>query len=211
MSAPINRFHLLALAALLALPACTRSDPTAALSSGLVPRGEISGGLEPMGGPPTLSAGMPVSDTMATGSTQAMAPTQVAALAPAPSPAGAMVGDVQFLPVVGAPPAKAELLAGALSRNAAARGIAIRPAAGPVAALRLKGYFSTLTEGRRTMLVYVWDVLDSSGARLTRISGQEPASGAGGSDPWSAIGPQTIDAVAARTLTEAAGLLSRQG
>ncbi|ORE98035.1 hypothetical protein [Aurantimonas sp. 22II-16-19i] len=113
--------------------------------------------------------------------------------------------EVQFLPVVGAPQREAELLARALSEESQKAGVSIRPAGGPVAPIRLKGYFSAFTDGGDTMLVYVWDVLDSSDQRIRRIQGQERVAGTN-ADPWATIDLDTMRKVAQETMRQAAGL-----
>ncbi|NDW07743.1 hypothetical protein [Jiella pacifica] len=113
--------------------------------------------------------------------------------------------EVQFLPVVGAPQREAELLARALSEESRQAGVKIRPASGPVAPLRLKGYFSAFTNGDDTVLVYVWDVLDESDQRIRRIQGQERVAGTN-SDPWSQVDLETLRKVARETFRQAAGL-----
>ena len=142
----------------------------------------------------------------------AAAPTTLAAApAPAgPAPASVSAGQVQFLPLVGAPEEKAVLLARALSESAAARGVTIRPAAEAPSSVRLKGYFSAFNDGSSTTLVYVWDVLDASDRRVRRIQGQESVPGAA-ADPWAAIDLSTLAAVADRTLQEAAQVSTGTG
>ncbi|MDX1731662.1 MAG: hypothetical protein R3184_11040 [Aurantimonas coralicida] len=146
----------------------------------------------------------------------AAAPTTLAAApapagpAPASVSAGQSVGEVQFLPLVGAPEEKAVLLARALSESAAARGVTIRPAAEAPSSVRLKGYFSAFNDGSSTTLVYVWDVLDASDRRVRRIQGQESVPGAA-ADPWAAIDLSTLAAVADRTLQEAAQVATGTG
>ena len=146
----------------------------------------------------------------------AAAPTTLAAApaptgpAPASVSAGQSVGDVQFLPLVGAPEEKAVLLARALSESAAAKGVTIRPAAEAPSSVRLKGYFSAFNDGSSTTLVYVWDVLDASDRRVRRIQGQESVPGAA-ADPWAAIDLSTLAAVADRTLQEAAQVATGTG
>lgn len=146
----------------------------------------------------------------------AAAPTTLAAApaptgpAPASVSAGQSVGEVQFLPLVGAPEEKAVLLARALSESAAAKGVTIRPAAEAPSSVRLKGYFSAFNDGSSTTLVYVWDVLDASDRRVRRIQGQESVPGAA-ADPWAAIDLSTLAAVADRTLQEAAQVATGTG
>ena len=118
-------------------------------------------------------------------------------------PAGASVAEVQFLPLIGVPQGKAELLARALSQSAHSQGVTIRPAAEAKTDIRLKGYFSAFNDGAQTTLVYVWDVLDSGDNRAHRIQGQETIPGKA-ADPWSVVDARVLDAVADRTLREAA-------
>ncbi|MCB8836888.1 hypothetical protein [Aurantimonas sp. VKM B-3413] len=128
---------------------------------------------------------------------------RVAAVEPSGGPQQG--GEIQFLPVVGAPERKAELLARALAEAAPAAGLEIRPANGPKSTMRLKGYFSAFSDGGKTTLIYVWDVLDREDKRVHRIQGQERVAGTA-DDPWSLVSAGTLKDVARRTLKEAAGL-----
>lgn len=134
------------------------------------------------------------------GGTGEPAPAEITATAPVGS-----IGPVQFLPVVGTPPAVAEMLSAALGAEAAKAGIGIAPSDAPTTPLRLKGYFSALGEGSETVVVYVWDVVDPAGNRLHRIQGQERAPGARpDTDPWMGVGEATLGAIARRTMGELA-------
>ncbi|MCD1641371.1 hypothetical protein [Aurantimonas coralicida] len=155
---------------------------------------------------PTLQSPQPA----ATAPTTLAAAPAPAGPAPASVSAGQSVGEVQFLPLVGAPEEKAVLLARALSESAAAKGVTIRPAAEAPSSVRLKGYFSAFNDGSSTTLVYVWDVLDASDRRVRRIQGQESVPGAA-ADPWAAIDLSTLAAVADRTLQEAAQVATGTG
>lgn len=139
----------------------------------------------------------------------ALAPADAGPLRPASmrggeAPASA-AREVQFLPVVGAPQREAELLARALSEESQQAGVSIRPASGPVAPIRLKGYFSAFTSEGGTVLVYVWDVLDASDQRIRRIQGQERVAGTD-ADPWAKIDLETMRRVAQETMRQAASL-----
>jgi hypothetical protein len=124
--------------------------------------------------------------------------SQSAFLASQPASTGT-VGSVQFLPLVGAPPATVAALSQALAVSAAESGIAILPSGDPVAPLRLKGYFSAMSEGSGTVVVYVWDVVDPAGTRITRIQGQETIARSA-ADPWSAVDQAALARIAATTL-----------
>jgi hypothetical protein len=71
----------------------------------------------------------------------------------------------------------------------------------------LKGYFSAVTEGKDTTVVYVWDVYDPAGNRLHRINGQmkapSVASGSGATDDsWKAVSPATMQRSPTRPSTK---------
>ena len=69
----------------------------------------------------------------------------------------------------------------------------------------LKGYFSEVSDGGATTVVYVWDVMGPAGNRLHRIQGQARADGPGG---WSAVSAKTMQGIADRTIDELAQWLS---
>ncbi|OLP59386.1 hypothetical protein BJF93_11705 [Xaviernesmea oryzae] len=119
-----------------------------------------------------------------------------AALAPAES---GEAGTVRFLPIIGAPVSAVEPLSGALGADARAQGLKIKTTADPKARHMLKGYLSALSDGGKTTVIYVWDVLDASGNRLTRLQGQESVR-ATARDPWSAVPAETMRAIGQKTI-----------
>ena len=110
-------------------------------------------------------------------------------------------GSVRFLPIIGAPLAAVTPLSQELSTEASARGLAIKPSSDATADHMLKGYFSAYDNGSGTTIVYVWDVLDSSGGRLNRLQGQENIPGKS-TDPWSNVPPDTMKKIAADTISK---------
>jgi hypothetical protein len=106
---------------------------------------------------------------------------------------------VQFLPLVGAPPETVAALSQALAASAPENGVAILPSSDPVAPLRLKGYLSAMSEGSGTVVVYVWDIVDPAGTRISRIQGQEKIDAAA-PDPWSVVDAAALARIAAATL-----------
>ncbi|MFC3076285.1 hypothetical protein [Shinella pollutisoli] len=124
--------------------------------------------------------------------------TETAALAPA----GATSGEtIRFLPIIGAPVQAVTPLSKRLGAEARAGGLTIRSAADGSARYILKGYFSAMNDGGKTTVVYVWDVLDGSGARLHRIQGQESVRGTA-ADPWTAVPAGTMEDIAAKTIRQ---------
>jgi hypothetical protein len=113
---------------------------------------------------------------------------------------------IQFAPIVGSTVEAATPLTQELAKRARERGIGIAGSGGTGATHILKGYFSAMSDGGSTTVIYVWDVLDPAGNRLHRIQGQAKAEGNG--DGWSAVPPATMQAIADRTIDEFAQWLS---
>jgi hypothetical protein len=74
----------------------------------------------------------------------------------------------------------------------------------------LKGYFSTMSEGKDTTVIYVWDVYDPAGNRLHRINGQQKAASVNGGEGWAAVAPETMQAIADQTIDQFATWLGGQ-
>lgn len=109
------------------------------------------------------------------------------------------IPPVAFLPVSGAPQSAVASLAGALRNAAQSNAIPVVVSVQQGATYQLKGYFSARNDNSGTLVVYVWDVLDASGRRVHRISGQERGAAAKG-DPWSGVTPEILARVANATM-----------
>jgi hypothetical protein len=101
-----------------------------------------------------------------------------------------------FARITGAPGDLLTTLSTSLEKEAKARNITLVPEGDATATYRVKGYVSAVGGPSGTLLVYVFDILDSRGVRIHRVSGQERG-GAATSDPWGGISNGTV-AVAAR-------------
>jgi hypothetical protein len=118
---------------------------------------------------------------------------------------------LRFDPIVGATVETATPLTERLAQRARSRGITLAGSADPATTHVLKGYFSILTEGGQTTVIYVWDVYDGAGNRLHRINGQQKAP-AGGGEGWAAVPPATMQAIADTTIDQLiAWLAARPG
>jgi hypothetical protein len=127
------------------------------------------------------------------------------------NPAVASRTRLRFDPIVGATVDAATPLTERLATRAKARGIGLAGSTDPSTTHVLKGYFSTITEGKETTVIYVWDVYDPSGNRLHRINGQQKAP-SNGSEGWSAVSSATMQTIADLTIDElAAWLAGRTG
>ena len=118
---------------------------------------------------------------------------------------------LQIAPIVGASVEAATPLTAELQTRAKQRGITLAGSQDQTATHVLKGYFSALTEGKDTTVIYVWDVYDPSGNRLHRINGQLKApsvnSSNGGADSWKGVSPATMQAIADQTIDQFAAFL----
>lgn len=110
-------------------------------------------------------------------------------------------------PIVGASVEAATPLTEQLANRARARGIGISGSADPSSTHVLKGYFSVITEGSDTTVIYVWDVYDAAGNRLHRINGQQkgPANGGQG---WASVSTDTMQKIADVTIDQFAAWLA---
>jgi hypothetical protein len=178
-------------------------------SEGLAPPVDVGSGAATVETSPYPAAAAPAVPT-ATESP----PASVAAIEPAtgtpqgagsPNAAVLMPWRIQFAPIVGSPPEAVTPLTQRLAERARQRGIGLAGQGGDATHM-LKGYFSAISEGRSTTVIFVWDVLDRSGNRLHRIQGQAKADGKG--EGWPAVAPATMQGIADRTIDDFAQWLS---
>ncbi|MEP9396582.1 hypothetical protein [Mesorhizobium sp. KR2-14] len=114
---------------------------------------------------------------------------------------------IQIAPIVGASVEAATPLTERLAVRARERGIRLAGSADATATHVLKGYFSALTEGKETVVVYVWDVYDPEGTRLHRINGQQKVQISGG-DGWSTVPPAAMQTIADSTIDQLSSWLA---
>ncbi|MGX5803055.1 hypothetical protein ACWGS9_17630 [Bradyrhizobium sp. Arg314] len=196
------------LLAVLALGACTNAKDV----------------LEPSAITPPASSAQSLPATQGT-STAAASPTTTA---PAPSTAPATAAAsatpatptqtavlartrLQVAPIVGASVDAAAPLTAELQARAKQRGLTLVGSTDKTATHVLKGYFSTMSEGKDTTVIYVWDIYDPSGNRLHRINGQQKAAAVGSGEGWPTVGPATMQAIADQTIDQFAAWLGSGG
>ncbi|MCQ1575027.1 hypothetical protein NFO65_30435 [Neorhizobium galegae] len=117
---------------------------------------------------------------------------------------------VRFLPIIGAPVQAVTPLSRQLGTQARANGLTIRPSSDSSTEHILKGYFSAFSDSGKVTIVYVWDILDGSGARLHRMQGQESVPGSG-QDPWTSVPASTMETIAAKTIQDYVAWRQSQG
>jgi hypothetical protein len=189
------------LMALLMLGACNSSS----LYDGLRPSASV--------GNNTGRQAAPESNAAAGSNETALAPRQNnPAATPFNSRSAALpqVPPVAFLPVTGAPQSKVTELAASMRAAARDQQVPVVVSADDGAQYQVKGYFSALSDGGGSLLVYVWDILDRNGTRVHRISGEERGGSTRG-DPWSAISEEMIDRLARSTMSDLRNWMTRAG
>ncbi|MER8376551.1 hypothetical protein [Mesorhizobium sp. M1406] len=191
----------------LALGACTNAkdvlEPSAitppATSAQTLPatQGNTAAAVPAPASPATTVAGAPTTAT--TPVTQAQSAAVLAKT------------RLQIAPIVGPSVEAATPLTAELQTRARQRGITLAGSADQTPTHVLKGYFSTMSEGTDTTVIYVWDVYDPAGNRLHRINGQQKApsvnSGGSGGDSWKAVSPATMQTIADQTIDQFAAWL----
>lgn len=110
-------------------------------------------------------------------------------------------GSIRFLPIIGAPVGAVTPLSRELGNSARSNGLTIKRSNDETSEHVLKGYLSAFSDGKKVTVVYVWDVLDNSGARLHRIQGQESVT-AKGSDAWASVPPEAMQEIGVNTIAE---------
>ncbi|UCI21480.1 hypothetical protein FJ970_11205 [Mesorhizobium sp. B2-1-8] len=193
----------------LALTACTNAKDVLEPSAITPPAASAQPAPATQG---SAAATVPAPAPAATATTTAGAP----AAAPVTSAQAAAILSktrLQIAPIVGASVEAATPLTAELQTRAKQRGITLAGSQDQTATHVLKGYFSAMTEGKDTTVIYVWDVYDPSGNRLHRINGQMKApstnsGGSAGADSWKSVSPATMQAIADQTIDQFAAFLS---
>ena len=206
----MRRSHLTTVSLLLALAlsACTNAKDV----------------LEPSAITPPTTSAQTLPDTpgpAASGSTTAAAPAPEPPSSTPAAPAGSSPVSpaqsaalsktrLQVAPIVGASVEAATPLTAELQARARQRGITLAGSSDQTATHVLKGYFSTMSEGSDTTVIYVWDVYDPAGNRLHRINGQQKAPSVKGGEGWTAVAPATMQGIADQTIDQFATWLGGQ-
>ncbi|MER9233170.1 hypothetical protein NKI56_13895 [Mesorhizobium sp. M0622] len=196
----MRRSHVttVSLLAALALAACTNAKDVLEPSA-IAPQSTQS--LPGAGGaatPPSTPA-QPAGTAQTADTAQ---PPAAAAVPPAKSAAAIARTRLQVAPIVGASVEAATPLTAELQTRAKQRGITLAGSTDQTPTHVLKGYFSTMTEGKDTTVIYVWDIYDPAGNRLHRINGQQKAPSVGGGEGWAAVAPATMQAIADQTIDQ---------
>jgi hypothetical protein len=195
----MRRSHVttVSLLAALVLAACTNAKDVLEPSA-ITPPAASTQPAQPLSAAPGAAPATPAPSSAATPATPAN---------PAQSAAALSKTRLQIAPIVGASVEAATPLTAELQTRAKQRGITLAGSADQAATHVLKGYFSTMTEGKDTTVIYVWDVYDPAGNRLHRINGQQKAPSVNAAEGWPAVAPATMQAIADQTIDQFAAWL----
>lgn len=131
--------------------------------------------------------------------------TQLAQQTVAP-PAQTTRARLAMSPVIGAPDAISKQLAQQVSEQLTQQGFRIGQP-GEAVDYTIRGYVVAAKEKTSTKVSYIWDVTDPGGRRINRVTGEENAPAASGRDPWTAVSPDIVKAISARTVSSLAAAL----
>jgi hypothetical protein len=128
----------------------------------------------------------------------------------APEPAQVRVAEgkpvaqvVAFRAPLGPPDDVGAELTRQLDQTAAEQSVALIVDGAGRADHMLRGYVTAMRRGPQVNVTWLWDVLDTSGKRLTRISGDEMLKGSvNANQPWSAVTPAVSRVIAQRTMAQ---------
>lgn len=119
---------------------------------------------------------------------------------PTATTSNSQTAQISIAPVIGAPDAVAKQLQTQLTSDIEAQRISVAKSPNETSQYTLRGYVVSARERGRTKVSYIWDVTDSAGQRVNRITGEEVISGARSSDPWAAVSPQVVGTISKKTV-----------
>ncbi len=129
------------------------------------------------------------------GGGQAVAPE--AQLAPAPQQQVAQ-SRVNVAPVIGAPDGVSKQLFQDFSSAIGQKNVTI-VGAQDKADYALRGYVVAAKDKAGTKVSYIWDVTDTAGRRVNRITGEEIVAAGSAADPWANVTPQVTQSIARKS------------
>jgi hypothetical protein len=138
-------------------------------------------------------------------------PSTSLSVGPASTTSTAQTAKIAVAPVIGAPDNVAKQLESQLASAIEAQRITVARDPNAKAEYTLRGYVVSAREKGRTKVSYIWDVTDSSGKRVNRITGEEVLAGAQSKDPWASVTPQVVNTISSKTAGSLVTWLPSQG
>lgn len=119
---------------------------------------------------------------------------------------------VAIAPIIGAPDNITKELTQALIVAGNERNLTLMSGTGTDAAnYTLRGYLLAAPERRGSKISYIWDVTDASGARVTRVSGEQAVAQGTRSNPWRGVDSAVIRDIANKSTSQLAAELPGGG
>ena len=140
-----------------------------------------------------LLAGCESGNSILGGQTPAAPETQISQ--PAPVIAKTRVA---IAPVIGAPDGVAKQLQTDLGTAIEQQNVTVASGVDKVD-YTLRGYVVAAKEKTQTKVSYIWDVTDSTGKRVNRITGEEIVAGTPGKDPWTSVSAPIAQQIAQKS------------
>ena len=114
-----------------------------------------------------------------------------------------IIGTVAYRAAIGPPDDVGRDLTRQLNDAAVDQGLALVIDPNVKSNVALRGYVTAMRIGATVNITYLWDVLDASGKRIHRISGEDAmTNGVDVKQPWGAVTPAVSRMIAQRTMSE---------
>jgi hypothetical protein len=138
--------------------------------------------------------------------------TQVAEPVAATKPMQAQpaLAKVSVAPIIGAPDGVAKQIQDEFSGAVERQNVSIAAGKDERVDYTLRGYIVAAKDKSGTKVSYIWDVTDSTGKRVNRITGEEVVAGHASKDPWAAITPSVAQSVSGKAANSFVAWLQTQ-
>jgi len=113
---------------------------------------------------------------------------------------------VDIAPIIGAPDNVTSELTKALVAAGNERNLTLIPGSSG-GDYTLRGYLLAAPERRGVKVSYIWDVTDTKGARVARVTGEQAVSQGSASNPWGGVDSTVIRSIASKTTSQLAAEL----
>lgn len=117
---------------------------------------------------------------------------------------------MDLAPIVGVPPNVAQELARDLVSAGKENKLTLTPD-GTSSPYTLRGYLVATSEKKGSKISYIWDIADTKGQRIARVSGEQLIPGRSRSDPWSGVDSAALGSLAAKIASQLAASMQGGG
>lgn len=127
-----------------------------------------------------------------------------------PAQAQPALAKVAVAPIIGAPDGVAKQIQEEFSGAVERQHVNVSTAKDERVDYTLRGYIVAAKDKNGTKVSYIWDVTDSTGKRVNRITGEENVAGHASKDPWAAITPSVAQSVSGKAASSFVAWLQTQ-